>query len=38
VRELTGEKWEFVRVDEEDFRRYQFESLKELLSTISLPR
>ena len=38
VRELTGEKWEFVRVDEEAFRRYQFESLKELLSTISLQR
>ncbi len=38
VRELTGMEWEFIRVDEEDFRKYPFESLKELLDTISSPK
>jgi type III restriction enzyme len=31
---LTGEKWFFIRVNQEDFEKYRFKDLKELVSTI----
>ncbi|MEM3859665.1 MAG: hypothetical protein QW478_09730, partial [Candidatus Micrarchaeaceae archaeon] len=30
----TGDKWFFVRVNQEDFEKYRFKNLKELVSTI----
>ncbi|MDI6704170.1 MAG: DEAD/DEAH box helicase family protein [bacterium] len=31
---LTGNKWAFIRVDQEDFERYRFKSVKEVISTL----
>jgi type III restriction enzyme len=31
---ITGGKWLFIRVDQEDFEKYRFKSLRELISTI----
>jgi len=31
---LTGEKWFFIRVNQEDFEKYRFKDLKELVLTI----
>ena len=31
---LTGKKWLFIRVDQEDYEKYRFNSIKELISTI----
>lgn len=31
---LTGVKWSFIRVDQEDFQKYRFKSVKDLISTI----
>ena len=31
---LTGNKWTFMRVDQEDFEKYRFRSIKELISVI----
>ncbi|MEA1912424.1 MAG: DEAD/DEAH box helicase family protein [candidate division WOR-3 bacterium] len=31
---LTGNKWTFMRVDQEDFEKYRFRSIKELITTI----
>ncbi len=33
---LTGHKWSFIRVNQEDFQRHRFKSVKELISTIKL--
>jgi type III restriction enzyme len=30
---LTGDKWFFIRVNQEDFEKYRFKNLKELVST-----
>ncbi len=30
---LTDDKWSFVRVNQEDFGKYKFRTIKELLST-----
>lgn len=32
---LTGSKWSFIRVDQEDFEKYRFKSLREMVSTLS---
>jgi len=32
---LTGSRWVFIRVNQEDFERYRFKSVKELVSTIT---
>lgn len=31
---LMGNKWSFIRIDQEDFEKYRFKSVKELISTI----
>ncbi|MFQ6071190.1 MAG: hypothetical protein ACE5KT_00605, partial [Methanosarcinales archaeon] len=31
---LTGCKWSFLRVDESEFEKYRFKSLKELISAL----
>ncbi|MCD6455572.1 MAG: hypothetical protein J7K81_02115 [Methanophagales archaeon] len=31
---LTGNEWMFARIDQEDFERYRFRSVKELISTL----
>jgi type III restriction enzyme len=31
---LTGEKWFFIRINQEDFEKYRFKDLNELVSTI----
>ena len=31
---LTGSKWTFIRVDQEEFERYRFKSVKELISAL----
>ncbi len=33
---LTGNEWLFVRIDQEDFERHRFRSVKELISTLTL--
>jgi len=35
VTSLTGNEWWFMRVDQEDFERYRFKSIKELAFTLS---
>lgn len=32
---ITGKKWEFVRINEVDFKKYHFDSLKELINVLS---
>ena len=32
---LTGDDWKFIRVDQEEFEKYRFGSVKELISTIA---
>lgn len=32
---LTGNKWTFIRVNQEDFEKYRFKSVKEMISTLS---
>ena len=32
---LMKTKWSFIRVDQEDFEKYRFKSLKELISALS---
>jgi len=34
VNQLTGGKWSYLRVDQEEFERYRFKSVKELISTL----
>lgn len=34
VNQLTGGKWSFIRVDQEDFEKYRFKSVNELISTM----
>jgi len=34
VTSLTGNEWSFMRVDQEDFERYRFKSIKELASIL----
>ena len=34
VNQLTGGKWSYLRVDQEEFERYRFKSIKELISTL----
>ena len=31
---LTGNKWTFMRVDQEDFEKYRFKSVKEIISAL----
>ncbi len=31
---LTKDKWSYIRVDQEDFEKYRFKSVKELISTL----
>jgi type III restriction enzyme len=33
---LTGKKWSFIRINQEDFYKYRFKNLKELISTLNL--
>ncbi|MBT9146132.1 MAG: hypothetical protein DDT42_02014 [candidate division WS2 bacterium] len=35
VTRLTGSKWSFIRVDQEEFEKYRFKSIKELIATLS---
>jgi type III restriction enzyme len=32
---LTGDSWKFIRVDQEEFEKYRFSSVKDLISTIA---
>ncbi|MEA1965073.1 MAG: hypothetical protein U9O41_08150 [Candidatus Aerophobetes bacterium] len=32
---LTGNKWVFIRVDQKEFEKYRFKSVKELIFTLS---
>jgi len=32
--QLTGSKWSFIRVDQEDFEKHRFKSIKELISAL----
>ena len=34
VNQLTGGKWSYLRIDQEDFEKYRFKSVKELISTL----
>jgi len=34
VTKLTNKKWDFNRINQEDFEKYRFESIKQLLSTL----
>jgi hypothetical protein len=31
---LNGSKWSFMRVDQEDFEKYRFKSIKEIVSAL----
>jgi len=31
---LSGRKWSFIRVDQADFEKYRFKSVKELISAL----
>jgi type III restriction enzyme len=33
--DLTGDKWEYYRIDQDNFEKYRFKSLKELISALS---